>query len=118
MSANHGWRMSLSSTPTIRDCRSTSLRAAAFGRYPTSATAFSTASRLAALTRGESRNTSETSERDTPARAATVSSVGRGARADVTAPSRRPCRVERSNAMSVPKRPGAPALINARRTSA
>src|SRR5262249_46319931 len=49
---------------------------AALGRYPSSATARMTASRLAALTLGELRSTSETSDLDTPARAATVSRVG------------------------------------------
>jgi hypothetical protein len=46
------------------------------GRYPSSATARMTASRLVALTLGELRSTSETSDLDTPARAATVSRVG------------------------------------------
>jgi len=76
MSANHGWRMSFSSTPTVRDRRSASSRAAALGRYPSSATARRTASRRAGLTLGEPRSTSDTSDLDTPARAATVSRVG------------------------------------------
>jgi hypothetical protein len=50
--------------------------AAALGRYPSSATARMTTSRLAELTFGELRSTSDTSDFDTPARAATVSRVG------------------------------------------
>ncbi len=98
MSANQGWRMSFSSTPTVRDRRSARNRAAAFGRYPSSATASLTASRLAGLTFGELRRTSDTSDLDTPARAATVSRVGRPpSRPEaVTAPS--PRVLERSNA--------------------
>ena len=76
MSANQGWRRSFSSTPTVRDWRSASCLAAALGRYPSSATARMTASRLAELTFGELRSTSDTSDLDTPARAATVSRVG------------------------------------------
>ncbi len=94
MSANQGWRRSFSSTPTVFDRRSASRRAAALGRYPSSAMARMTASRLAALTLGESCRTSETSDFDTPAWAATVSSVGLGlgrpirpVPADVTSPS-------------------------------
>src|SRR5580704_235344 len=100
MSANQGWRMSFSSTPTVCDCRSARNRAAALGRYPSSATARMTASRLAGLTFGELRSTSDTSDFDTPARAATVSRVGRlpfrpvGATAPVPSQS-----LERSNAM-------------------
>lgn len=52
-------------------------RAAVFGTYPSSATAASTAARVASLTRGEPLITRETVPRPTPARAATSSRVGR-----------------------------------------
>ena len=88
MSANQGWRMSFSSTPTVRDRRSASRLAASLGRYPSSATARSTASRRAGLTLGESRSTSDTSDLDTPARAATVSRVGLPVSGDANSPPR------------------------------
>ena len=46
------------------------------GRYPSSATALSTACRFSSLTRGEFCSTSDTSDFDTPALAATVRMVG------------------------------------------
>src|SRR5271165_1070073 len=100
MSATQGWRMSFSSTPTVRDRRSARNRAAALGRYPSSATARMTASRLAGLTFGELWSTSDTSDFDTPARAATVSRVGRPPfrPVDATAPLLGQL-LERSNAM-------------------
>src|SRR6476659_205724 len=60
-----------------------------------------TASRLVALTLGELRRTSETSDLDTPARAATVSRVGfRAVRPGVAMRPSLCQRLERSNPMS------------------
>jgi hypothetical protein len=55
----------------------TRLRAARFGTYPNSATARRTASRIGAATVVEPLTTRETVARDTPARRATSSRVGR-----------------------------------------
>src|SRR4051794_33157183 len=63
-------------TPIVRLRRSARLRATGSGRYPSSATALRTACRFWSLTRGEFCNTSDTSDFDTPARAATVRMVG------------------------------------------
>src|SRR6266540_2373336 len=56
--------------------RVTRLRAARLGTYPSLATARSTWARTSALTRGEPLTTRDTVARETPASAATCSSVG------------------------------------------
>ena len=58
-------------TPMVRLLRSARLRAVALGRYPSSAAAFSIAALLASLTFGEPRIARDTSDLETPARAAT-----------------------------------------------
>src|SRR6185437_9059693 len=62
--------------PTVRVRRSARLRATGSGRYPSSATALSTACRFASLTRGDFCRTRDTRDFETPARAATVRIVG------------------------------------------
>src|SRR5690606_29484919 len=60
--------------------RVTSERAAGFGTYPSRSMASSTATRASSETFGLALTTRLTVERDTPARAATCSSVGLGGR--------------------------------------
>src|SRR5689334_75589 len=76
MSVHQGLDRSSRMTPIVRLRRSARLRATGSGRYPSSATALRTACRFWSLTRGEFCNTSDTSDFDTPARAATVRMVG------------------------------------------
>jgi hypothetical protein len=56
--------------------REASDRAARLGTYPSFSIAAVTAARASGVTFGESLTTRETVDRDTPARAATISSVG------------------------------------------
>ena len=76
MSVHQGLDRSSRMTPIVRVRRSARLRATGSGRYPSSATALSTACRFSSLTRGEFCSTSDTSDLDTPALAATVRMVG------------------------------------------
>lgn len=64
-------------TPIVRLRLTDKLRAAAFGRYPSSAAACSIRRRLISLTFGEPDNANDTSDFDMPARAATSRIVGR-----------------------------------------
>ena len=57
--------------------------------YPSAAAASSTRSRVAGATRGLPENASDAVEGDTPARAATVASVGRAVTAATVVPGRR-----------------------------
>ena len=76
MSVHQGLDRSSRMTPIVRVRRSARLRATGSGRYPSSATALSTACRFSSLTRGEFCSTSDTNDLDTPALAATVRIVG------------------------------------------
>ena len=76
MSREIGMRRSRTDTPLVRVRCAINARAAALGRYPNSAAAARTASRLAVETRGEFCSTKATWDVDTPARAATSRLVG------------------------------------------